>query len=374
MRHGPEICSSEIGEIRERVEPSERNEIESRETGLTETGFNETGLNETEFNEKTMSPKTEQTLVGLFVLVAAGILLVAVFAINGTFGTAARSYHALFQFAGGLEPGATVRYSGGPKIGRVESLRIDPQDPTRIDLTFSVQPDVIVKTDSRVKIMSLSPLGDNHLELYPGSAQAAVAPAGALLQADNYVDFNALTEEINDIAPQAQELMRTLDARATELKVTLDRVNELLNAQNRANLSATLAETRGLITDSRPQVKSALQNVNDLSQKLGPLIADLRKTSSQANDVLAHIDAAIGDTQPEVRKAVTQLQDTLKSLDDLTGQLHQTLDVNSENIDQLLDNLLHVTENLKEFTETIKERPYSLIRATNPPEHKTGAQ
>ena len=319
-----------------------------------------------------MSPKTEQTLVGLFVLVAGGILLVAVFAINGAFGSAAKTYHAHFQFAGGLEPGATVRYSGGPKIGRVESLRIDPQDPTYIDLTFSVQPDVLVKRDSKVKIMSLSPLGDNHLEVYPGSAQAGPAPAGSLLPSDNYVDFNALTEQINNLAPEAQKLIQTLDARATELKVTLDRVNDLLNAQNRSNLSATLAETRGLVADSRPQVHSALQHVNDLSEKLGPLIADFRKTSGEANEVLAHIDSSIGETQPEVHKAVVDLRGALKSLTELTGQLNQTLDVNSENIDQLLDNLLHVTENLKEFTETIKTRPYSLIRATNPREHKTG--
>ncbi|MGA7795171.1 MAG: MlaD family protein [Candidatus Acidiferrales bacterium] len=319
-----------------------------------------------------MSPKTEQTLVGLFVLVAGGILLVAVFAINGAFGGTARTYHAYFQFAGGLEPGATVRYSGGPKVGRVESLRIDPKDPTHIDLTFSVQPDVLVKTDSKVKIMSLSPLGDNHLELYPGSAQAGAAPAGSLLASENYVDFNALTEQINNLAPHAQQLVQTLDARATELKVTLDRVNDLLNAQNRSNLSATLAQTRGLIADSRPQVHSALQHVNDLSEKLGPLIDDFRKTSGQANEVLAHIDSTIGETRPEVRKAVTELRGTLKSLTELTGQLNQTLDVNSENIDQLLDNLRHVTENLKEFTETIKTRPYTLIRATNPPEHKTG--
>jgi len=256
----------------------------------------------------------------------------------------------------------------------VESLRIDPQDPAHIDLTFSVQPDVLVKTDSKVKIMSLSPLGDNHLELLPGSAQTSAAPVGSLLPSETYVDFNALTEQINSLAPQAQELFHTLDAPATELKVTLDRVNELLNAQNRANLSATLAETRGLIADSRPQVQSALQHVNDLSEKLGPLISDLRKTSGQANEVLAHIDSTIGDTQPEIRKAVTELRGTLNSLTELTGQLNQTLDVNSENIDQLLDNLLHVTENLKEFTETIKMRPYSLIRATNPPEHKTGEQ
>jgi phospholipid/cholesterol/gamma-HCH transport system substrate-binding protein len=321
-----------------------------------------------------MSPKTEQSLVGLFVLVAGGILLASVFAINGAFGTPAKTYHAYFKFAGGLEPGATVRYSGGPKVGRVESLRIDPKDPTHIDLSFSVQPDLLVKTDSKVKIMSLSPLGDNHLEILPGSAQAGAAPAGSLLPSDNYVDFNALTEQINNLAPHAQQLLETLNARATDLKVTIDRVNDLLNAQNRSNLSATLAETRGLVADSRPQVHSALQHVNDLSEKLGPLIADFRKTSGQATEVLAHIDATIGDTQPEIRKAVTELRATLKSLNDLTGQINQTLDVNSENIDQLLDNLLHVTENLKEFTETIKLRPYSLIRATNPPEHKTGEQ
>lgn len=319
-----------------------------------------------------MTPRTEQTLVGIFVLIAGGILLVSVFAINGAFGGAAKTYHAHFQFAGGLEPGATVRYSGGPKIGRVESLRIDPQDNSRIDLTFSVKPDVVVKTDSKVKIMSLTPLGDNTLELYPGSAQAAVAQPGALLSSDTYVDFNVLTEQINNLGPQAQQLIGTLNSRMTELKVTIDRVNDLLNTQNRANLSATLAETRGLVSDSRPQVKTALQNVNDLTKKLGPLVEDFRKTSGQANDLLAHIDATIGEDQPEIRKAIAQLRGTLDSLNELTGRLNQTLDVNSENIDQLLDNMLHVTENLKEFTETIKMRPYSLIRATNPPEHRTG--
>jgi phospholipid/cholesterol/gamma-HCH transport system substrate-binding protein len=319
-----------------------------------------------------MNPKIEQTLVGLFVLVAAGILLVAVFAINGAFGRPVKSYHAYFPFAGGLEPGATVRYSGGPKVGRVESVRVDPGDPSRIDLTFSVQPDLVVKTDSKAKIMSLSPLGDNHLEILPGSPQAASAPPGALLASEKYVDFNALTEQINNLAPQAQQLTRTLDARATELKVTIERVNDLLNAQNRANLSATLAETRGLITDSRPRVRAALQNVNDVSAKVGPAIDDLQKTLAEANDLMAHIDASLKDAQPEIHQAVAELRGALKGLTELTGQLNQTLDVNSENIDQLLDNMLHVTENLKEFTQTIKTRPYALIRASAPHEHKTG--
>ena len=319
-----------------------------------------------------MNPKTEQTLVGLFVLVAAGILVVAVFAINGAFGRSTKTYHSYFKLAGGLEPGATVRYSEGPRVGRVVSVRVDPSNPSHMDLTFNVQSDVIVKTDSKVKILSFSPLGDNHLEILPGSPQASAAPSGSLLPSEDYMDFNGLLEQVNNFGPHVQELTETLNARATELKTTLDRVNDVLNAQNRSNLSATLAETRGLVTDSRPRVREALQHVNELSVKLGPAIDDLRKTSKEANDVLAHADSTLGEAQPELRQTVAEMRAAIRNLTELTAALNQTLDVNSENIDQLLDNMLHVTENLKEFTNTIKTRPYSLIRATAPREHRTG--
>src|SRR4029077_11879709 len=143
-------------------------------------------------------------------------------------------------FAGGLEPGATVRYAGGPKVGRVDSVQLDPQDPARLDVVFSVQSDLPVKTDSHVKIMSMSPLGDNHLEIFPGSAQAPRAASGAVLPSQKYVDFNSLTAQINELAPQAQELLRNLNDRASEVKETILRVNDLLNPQNRANVAATL--------------------------------------------------------------------------------------------------------------------------------------
>ncbi len=319
-----------------------------------------------------MAGKRDQVFVGLFVIVAAAVLIGMVFAISGAFGRSAKSYHAYFPFAGGLEQGATVRYAGGPKVGRVEKLTIDPTNPARIDVVFSVQTDLPVKTDSHAKIMSMSPLGDNHLEIMPGGAQSAAAPAGSLLPSDAYVDFNALTAQINDLAPKASQLMASLNDRATELKVTVDRVNDLLNTENRANLSAALANTRGLLEENRPQIKSTIQNLNQVSQKIGPLIQDLHHTSEEANKALDHIDAMIGDNKDDVRASVTELRKSLTTLTDITGRIDQTLDVNTENIDELLDNFRRVSQNLKEFTDTIKKRPYTLIRATNPREHKTG--
>jgi ABC-type transporter Mla subunit MlaD len=112
--------------------------------------------------------------------------------------------------------------------------------------------------------------------------------------------------------------------------------------------------------------------VNAISEKLQPVLDDFRKTSEQANQTLNHVDAMVGENRADVRQAVIELRRTLTNMTEATARLDQTLDVNSENIDELLDNMRHVTENLKEFTSTIKTRPYTLIRASNPREHVTG--
>lgn len=321
-----------------------------------------------------MEAKREQAFVGLFVLIAIAVLIATVFAMSGIGGREAKTYHAYFSFAGGLAPGTAVRYAGGPKVGRIDGLQIDPQDPARMNVTFSVQSGLPIKTDSHVKIMSMSPLGDNHLEILPGTAQAAMAPDGSLLMSESYVDFNSITAQINNIAPQAQELLHSLNDRVAELKETIKRVNDVLSAQNRANVAATLANVHGMIEENRPQVKSVLQNVNSASEKLQPLLDDFRKTSGEATQALDHIDAIIGENRPDIHQAVLELRRALTNMTGVTSRLDDTLDVNSDNIDQILDNMQHVTENLREFTATIKARPSTLIRATNPPEHKPGEQ
>src|SRR5207237_8571763 len=119
------------------------------------------------------------------------------------------------------------------------------------------------------------------------------------------------------------------------------------------------------IQENRPQLKETLQNANQVSSQLQPLLEDFRKTSAEANQALTHIDAMVGENRADVRQAVVELRRTLTNMTDASARSDQTLDVNSGNIDELLDNLRHVTENLKEFTATIKTRPYTLIRASN---------
>jgi len=321
-----------------------------------------------------MEAKREQAFVGLFVLIAAALLIFTVFGITGAFQGPAKTYHAKFPNAAGLEPGASVHYAGSQKIGRVEKLQIDPVDPSLIDMTFSVKSDLPVKADSMVAILSYSPLGDNHLEILPGTPGAPLAPSGALLASKPYLGFNDLAEQINKLTPQAQELLTNLNDRIKQLNTTINRVNDLLSDQNRQNISASLADLHGMLNEDRPVVRSALKNVNAASEKITPLLDQLHKTIDQANETLKHADGMIGENREEVRASVSKLHESLNNLSDLSHRLDQMLDVNSENIDEILENLRHITENMREFSDIIKTQPSSLIHSGSPRQHVPGGR
>jgi phospholipid/cholesterol/gamma-HCH transport system substrate-binding protein len=319
-----------------------------------------------------MESKREQVWVGLFVIIAATLLVVTVFVLTGAFAGSAKTFHARFHNVAGLDQGAPVRYEGGPKIGRVEKVVIDPNDPSLLDMQFSVKSDLPIKTDSHVTILSFSPLGDNHLEIKAGSAAAARAPSGALLPSDPYVGFNDLTAQINQLAPQAQELLKNLNDRVTQIKITVDRVNDLLNDRNRENVSASLAELHGMLAENRPEIRSTLKNVNAASAKIGPLLDQLHTTIDQTQGTLKKVDGLLDDNREDVRASVIKLRQSLENISALTTQVQQLLDNNDDNIDQILNNLRIITENLKTFTYTIKTRPSSLIVPNNAPDRKPG--
>lgn len=319
-----------------------------------------------------MDSRREQALVGLFVLIAAGVLVITVVLLSGAFGTGDTPYRAYFKNAGGLAAGSLVRYAGGPPVGRVQSVKSDPRDPTRMEIDFVVHPDVPVKVDSKALITSTSPLSDNYLGIVPGLASSPKAPPHAQLGSIEYVGFSDVLSLISGLGPNANDLVRNLNDRVVDLKETMTRVNDLLNAQNRANIAAGLGNVRGMLDENRPEIREALQNVNQDTQKLRPLLDSFQKAASQANDTLLHLDATIGEDRPDLHEAVANLRRTLASTTSLTDQLNRTANTNAENLDEILDNLERITENLNSFTDEIKTHPSTLIRSSGPKPRKPG--
>jgi phospholipid/cholesterol/gamma-HCH transport system substrate-binding protein len=319
-----------------------------------------------------MEAKRESALVGLFVLVAGGLLIATLFILSGVLTSGDTTFHTYFKNAGGLQAGSEVRYAGGPPIGRVKKVQVDPQDATRMKVDFAVHPDIPVKTDSMVEVTSNSPLGENFLGVLAGTNPAPRAPAGSTIKSKEPVSFADITAKINDLAPTVNELIVNLNSRVVELKETLNRVNDLLNDRNRANVGESLANVRGMLEEDRPLVHSTLEHINTASAKLTPLIDDFHKTTLEANQTLDRIDSMIKDNRPDIRESVKKLRSSLTKADSIVSQLDNTIANNSENLDEIIDNIRRITENMNAFTETIRARPYLLLRSTEPKPHEPG--
>jgi phospholipid/cholesterol/gamma-HCH transport system substrate-binding protein len=250
-----------------------------------------------------MTSKREQVLVGLFVLIAAALLIGTVLAVSGTFTAGGVAHHAFFKSAAGLMSGATVRY-GGMKAGRVEAVRIDPQDSTRIQIDFTVGRDVPLKTDSVAKITSLGALDENYVEIGTGTKDAPLASPGSEVKSADAVAIGDLGGMIGNLAPVAQQALQSLNQRLTELQVTVARVNELLNDKNREHVSASLENLNAMLAEDRPKVSASLTNVQTASAKIVPLLDDLKTTMNQANVALSHVDSVLVENRQDIRTIV----------------------------------------------------------------------
>ena len=336
-----------------------------------------------------MEKTRERTLVGLFVLIAGGLLLGTMVVISGGLVGPGASHRAYFKFAGGVQPGAPVRY-GGMLVGKVERVRVDPANSTRIEIDFSVNRDAPIKTDSVAKISTLGPLSDNYIEISTGSEQAALASPDSVLLSAEAFGLPQLGDAVQAMLPDFQRALQKLNQNLDGLQVTLTRANDLLNDRNRAHVAGSLnnldhlvAEVRpratdsldhlnGMLTDAGPKVSASLASVQAATEKLTPLLDDLKATIARANDTLAHVDSTLMENRPDIRASVTGLRDAVAKSGTLLGQLNQTLDQNSDNIDELLDNIRMTTENLRALTETLAHSPSSLIWGTKVPDRKPG--
>jgi len=318
-----------------------------------------------------MNSRREQVWVGLFVLAAAALLIGTVLSVAGTFSRGNIPHRAYFKFAGGLEPGAAVRF-GGMKAGSVQAVRVDPGDSTRIEVDFNVARDIPLKADSVARIASLGALGDNYVELTTGTRQATAAAPGSVVRSTESMSFSDLADMVGGLQPMARQALETLNQRLNEVQVTVARANDLLSDRNRSNISAALGNANSMLAESRPKVSATLTDIQTASAQLRLLLDDLKKTMAQANDALGHIDAVVLENRQDLRSSVAELRRTLLTASSVVDQLDRTLDYNADNIDQTLENVRVTTQHLKDLTETLKRRPYTLIRADRPRERKPG--
>ena len=316
---------------------------------------------------------SDQAKVGLMVLVAGAILVTAVFYMTGVgLGTEYVGYKTYLNFAGGMEPGAPVRF-GGLKVGHVTSVAVSSEDFSRIEIGLDVKADVPLPTDSVAGLSQLGLLSENYIEIQPGTAPSTLQPGGTIASVESQ-DPAALMRKMNALVEVAQPLAADLHKNVNQISARVDQllVNlyEITGEENRAYLASVLRQTDEMIERQSPKIDKIATNLENASGKIDRFMADLRATTAKMDKLIAEVQAVVAENRTDLRESLAQLSQTLKEARGLMTQLNVVMTANSDNLDETMENIRVTSRNLRQLSDTLKQRPFSLVRVLSKPERR----
>lgn len=242
--------------------------------------------------------------VGLFVLVAAVMVVIAVFTLTDV--TAMRNRYmatTVVQDASGMRRGDPVQMRG-VNIGRIRGFDISAAG---VAVMMELQKEYPVPVDSRVELASGGLLGGTVAEVIPGSSNEFLRAGGSLPGSSG---VPGLMETAGDIGVRADDVLLRVQAvlseqtvgavgsSAVELQRMLTELSALA-AQQRQELSALTTSLRRSAAGvegaaTAPELTAAITRLDGMTQRLDATIGSLNRTSGSLETVVARMENGEG--------------------------------------------------------------------------------
>ena len=141
-----------------------------------------------------MNKKPIETIMGLVVLIVAGLFLLFVHKVSDLQVVKGYEIKAEFAKVGGLSVGSDVRLNG-IKIGTVVSQKLNTED-YNAEVIISIASDIKLPKDSEISIAADGLLGDKFIKITPGKAKEYLANGDI---ATNVKGFKTLEDMVGEI-------------------------------------------------------------------------------------------------------------------------------------------------------------------------------
>jgi phospholipid/cholesterol/gamma-HCH transport system substrate-binding protein len=254
-------------------------------------------------------------------LAAFGLVCVAIFlylfkSAGGNISPGHRySFTANIQNSFQLVPQADVR-SAGVKIGRVTAIDEGANNgvKVKIEIQDKYRP---VYNDTRLLLRTKTLVGENYLDLTPGTPAAGAIRDGAELPLKNSED-----------AVQLDDILSAMDKPTrTAVQANLRSLGDGFGAREGKDLNRLLGATRPTVTDGtdlmtilqkqRGKVASLVDDTGQVMQAFADRTADVRGLAAAAkktSEAVAERDQAVRETIAELPATLTQAQRTSSRL------------------------------------------------------------
>ena len=277
-------------------------------------------------------------------------------------------YEVVFDGPVTLESGADVRFNG-ISVGEVTRVAIDRENDKLVRARIRVNSETPVRTDSFAEIDLAGITGLTYVQIQAGSQNAA------LIERRPGDPIPVIRSELNALAQIFAGGAAVLET-ANE---GLENISELLSEDNVAALSSTLANIDA--------VSGNLASEIDLSTEIASTLASIRRASNDFGeasraftDLGNSADVEIKALRSDVSTLVADLRHTITQIDQLTGTATQTLGSAATVIDPAVgtiqeyrlagQDLRILIDRLDSLARELEQNPQSIVTGTPKPYEK----
>jgi phospholipid/cholesterol/gamma-HCH transport system substrate-binding protein len=306
---------------------------------------------------------TTETKVGAFVIAAVMLLAATIYGVHATHTVRGQvRFKTYLRDAGGLDADTSVLF-GGIKVGQVTSVRPDTEDPTRIEIAFEVKTGTPVNGQSKAQVGTVNLMGTSSLLITTGSNEAPRLAPGAVVSSQESVSTSELTRRIGVVVDNVNSVLLDLHHEIPEIAAqvhsVLDNVNTLTGADNQQQIRAVLASVRTLLSNTDAVMVSAK-----------PLVANIDQTVSNVSRTVDSVRGTVDALREPLVNDLKALHDTLEDARGAIGSVQGVVRTNEDDFAEMVHALRTASENIQTITEQLKQRPWNLIRTTQPDSRK----
>ncbi|MDR0379604.1 MAG: MlaD family protein [Candidatus Accumulibacter sp.] len=310
-----------------------------------------------------MENRSHALLAGLFLLLLGASVVAALWWFSGQQEETRRYIIETRSSVTGLNAQARVRYRG-IRVGRVESIRLDPADAGRTLIEISLPMNIPITRNTIARLGHQGVTGIAHVLLEDDGKDARPLSFNDGRDA-RIVMQDSLVQELTDVGSDVLRQTRDLLANA----------NELLHPENRQAMTRALAGVDDLLRpENRQAVTRALGNIEAGSQHVREAGERLQEAFDHWLDPQSvhRIDSVLSHTERTVTQAAlffTEARGLVARLDAAGEKLEAALgDVNSGGVsaltlrlNRLTGEFASTTQQLNRVLRMLEESPQSLI-------------
>ena len=307
-----------------------------------------------------METRAHHVLIGFFTLLVVGAaLLFALWLGKGDNDRQFDTYDIVFEEAvSGLSRGSTVEFNG-IKIGDVDSLRLDPDDPRRVLARVRVDNTAPIRSDTRARLALAGVTGIAFIRLSSGNdpASTRLRPVPGRVPV-----IVATPSPISRILANGEDVMLNINEVMVQARA-------LLSPENVGRVGRTLhnlEQTTATLAAQRDDIGQLLRQLAGAGEQANLALAEASRMLASANRL---IDGRGAQTLDHAQRALRTFEQTMQSVEGLIGDNRGALDNGLRGMAEIgptLAELRNTLTALRSIAQQLEDRPSNYLLGLEP--------